>query len=93
MERSRHASHLASRLYRGGIPDLGGGDKVAIAGAGGGVAAAVSVASAMARVSLASRDTRRKADAIRGGAKEGRTGGDSGAEAECVWGCLKLDAN
>jgi hypothetical protein len=57
MERSRHASHLASRSYRGGIPDLGGGgDEVAGAGAGGGgagvaVGAAVSGASAMARVS------------------------------------------
>jgi hypothetical protein len=38
MERSRQASHLASRSYRGGIPDLGGGDE----------GAAVSGASAMA---------------------------------------------
>jgi hypothetical protein len=49
MERSRHASHLASRSYRGGIPDLGGGDEVTGAGGdGGGVGAAVSGASAMA---------------------------------------------
>jgi len=32
MARSRHASHLASRSYSGGIPDLGGGDEVAGAG-------------------------------------------------------------
>jgi hypothetical protein len=37
MERSRHASHLTSRSYRGGIPDLGGGDEVVGAGAGTGV--------------------------------------------------------
>jgi len=61
MERSRHASHLASRSYRGGIPDLGGGDEVAGAGAGGvgvGVGAAFSGASAMTRGE--------GADAIRG---------------------------
>jgi len=57
MERSRHASHLASRSYRGGIPDLGGGDEVAGAG-GGGVGAAFSGASAMTRGE--------GADAIRG---------------------------
>ena len=61
MERSRHASHLASRSYRGGIPDLGGGDEVAGAG-GGGVGAAFSGASAMTRGE--------GADAIRGRQKE-----------------------
>jgi len=79
MERSRHASHLASRSYHGGIPDLGGGDEVAGAEAGaggGGVGAAVSGASAMARVSRREETGRR--DSGEGGA-EGRTGRDSGA--------------
>jgi len=83
MERSRHASHLVSRSYRGGIPDLGGGDEVADAkaGAGGGrVGAAVSGASAMARVSRHEETGRR--DSGEGGA-EGQTGGDSGAS--WVW--------
>ena len=78
MERSRHASHLASRSYHGGIPDLGGGDEVAGAEAGaggGGVGAAVSGASAMARVSRHEETGRR--DSAEGGT-EGRTGGDSG---------------
>jgi hypothetical protein len=49
MERSRHASHLASRSYRGGIPDLGGGEEGS--GDGVGAGAAGSGDSAMARVS------------------------------------------
>jgi hypothetical protein len=95
MERSRQASHLASRSYRGGIPDLGGGDEVAGAGGGGGgVGAAVSGASAMARVSRHEETGRR--DSGEGGAEaEGRTGGDSGAGAAwlCWTGRGCLDAN
>lgn len=58
MERSRQASHLASRSYRGGIPELAGGDVFgagdgtvagagAAGGAGAGAAAAFSDDSAM----------------------------------------------
>jgi hypothetical protein len=48
MDRSRHASHLASRSYRSGIPDLGGGEEGS--GDGVGAGAAGSGDSAMARV-------------------------------------------
>lgn len=83
MERSRHASHLASRSYRAGIPDLGGGDEVAGAGAGAGgggagvaVGAAFSGASAMARVSR--HEGRGRRDSGEGRQRE-RGGDDSWA--------------
>jgi len=91
MERSRHASHLASRSYRGGIPDLGGGDEVAGAEAGaggGGVGAAVSGASAMARVSRHEETGRR--DSGEGGV-EAERGGDSGAA--WLWVARALDGD
>lgn len=94
MERSRHASHLASRSYRGGIPDLGGGDEAAGAGAGaggGGVGAAVS-ASAMARVSRHEETGRRDS-----GRREAQRGADRRRQRGGV-GCSRsgrdtLDAN
>jgi hypothetical protein len=78
MERSRHASHLASRSYRGGIPDLGGGEGGAGAGSSDGVAAgaALSGDSAMASVGSGTRGER-------GADERGRKG--SGANRERVW--------
>jgi hypothetical protein len=77
MERSRHASHLASRSYRGGIPDLGGGDEAAGAG-GGWVGAAVSGASAMARVPRQQETGRRDSGEGRDGGGPAETAGRRG---------------
>lgn len=48
MERSRQASHLASRSYRGGIPDLVGGDDGGGGGAGVGAGAGAGAAAGAA---------------------------------------------
>ena len=59
MERSRQASHLASRSYRGGIPDLVGGDGlVAGAGAGAGAAGGAGAAAAFSGDSAMGGGTR-----------------------------------
>jgi hypothetical protein len=76
MERSRHASHLASRSYRGGIPDLGGGEEGAGAGDGAGAGAALSGNSAMARESFGTRGGR-------GDDERGWKG--SGVDRKSVW--------
>ena len=82
MERSRHASHLASRSYRGGIPDLGGGDEVAGAGGVGvGVGAAFSGASAMARVSRDEERVRRDSGEAE---RDTERGGDRGGGVGCL---------
>jgi hypothetical protein len=82
MERSRHASHLASRSYRGGIPDLGGGEEGAGAGDGAGAGAALSGNSAMARERVSGHEER-----------EEPTNGDGKGAAwtgkAFGWGCLR----
>ena len=65
MERSRQASHLASRSYRGGIPDLAGGDGF-VAGAGAGAGGAAGAAAAFS------------GDSAMGGREGGRRGWDEG---------------